>query len=276
MNEESAVREKTSRRAFKRSVVAALASAPIVGSMVGCTSQGNQNPTVTTTAPTPSGTATPTPTPSTGPVKKSSCNPVPCHDDHIPPMELEGGGSLRIELKQKLAKTNNQPPFVYQEDGIQNPALERMGNLKYVRVITDMDDCPFVLDDLYGPFSPGAKLQLWYHNIKTPQDIGDLDDVTFDPSQTFPTSAPPDVSIVGGAGQSNVFQMTLKSKKLSNKIKSHKRHRPNRYLHEDGSGLARHFRIGQWRIVDSSGTALFEHSKAENYHFYLTYDDFQP
>jgi hypothetical protein len=190
-------------------------------------------------------------------------------------MELDGGGSLRIELKQKLATTESQSPFVYREDGIQNPASERMGNLKYVRVITDIDECPFVLDDLYGRFSPGAQLWLWYHNIKTPQPIGDPDDATYDPNQTFPDNDP-DVKIVGGAGQTNVFQMTVKSKKLRNNLKSHKRHRPNRYLHEDGSGLARHFRIGQWRILDSSGAMLFGDKGAENYHFYLTYDDFQP
>jgi hypothetical protein len=274
------VQQKTSRRAFTRDVVTALATAPIAASMLSCTNRANQSG-LPPNGPTPCTSPTPTvsPTPPTGPTK-ASCDFGLGAEDHIPPMELDGGGSLRIESRQRLDTANNQPPFVYAETGIQDPAQERMGNLHKVRVITDLAARPFVTDDLYFGLPPGCQLLLWYIKLKQIPPSPDPDEINYEDNPQYPP-ADPDVRVVGGAGGTNIFQMTIKSRKLRSD-KSHKRHRPNRLVDDDPGGSRQHFRIGQWRIVDSnnatvtSGGTAFEDQGKENYHFYLTFDDFQP
>ncbi len=275
MKKDSALHEKTSRRAFTKSVVATLAAAPIAASMLSCGNRGGPTEGPSTATPTPGSTPSPTSaTATTAGPKKTSCD-FPGPEEHIPPMDVNGGGSLTIESKNKLDTQNPNAPFTYTETDITNPAQQRFGDLHKVRVITDIASRPFVLDDFYTGLPSGCQLLLYYQNIKTPPPLTDLNDVTYDPFNFQPDD--PDVRIVGGAGGTNVFRIVVKSKRLSNE-KSHKRIRPNRYRHDDGSGLARHFRIGQWRIVDRNGVTIpgFEDNGAENYHFYLTFNDFQP
>jgi hypothetical protein len=273
MKKDSALQEKTSRRAFTKAVVATLATAPIAASMIGCGKPDGGHPETVTTAPSPAGTATPTSTPRTPPTigyTATSCEFPVIQDEHIPPMGIDGGGSVHIETKNKFKRTGSgSGPFTYlEDDGVTEE--DRFGDLIKARIITETDASPFVTDVAYSGFLPGTQLLLWYQDISAVP--GDPDDTTF-PPVTFP-DADPTVRIRGGKGADH-FQMVFKRKSLSLE-KSHKRVRPHRYKHLGGSGLAREFRIGQWRFVDKNGNTLVENKGAVNYHFFLFFADFQP
>lgn len=277
MKQNSTLDEKPSRRAFTKSVLTTLASAPLAASLMSCSNQGgSQNqPAATSSTPvsTPasspsSAAASPTPrTTMTGGCTITSCDFALQTEDHIPPMDLEGGGSIHLDSLNKLKKTG-RGPFNYVEDGVDDE--DRFGDLIKARIITELDDKPWVTDVLYSGFQPGTQLLLWYQDISP--DPGDDDDTTF-PPVTFPDNDPT-LRIRGGKG-ADKFNMMIKKKSLSIQ-KSHKRHRPHRYRHGGGSGLAREFRIGQWRFVDKDGNTLCGHAGAENYRFFLYFGDFQP
>ncbi len=80
----------TSRRAFNKSLVTTAVVTPILSAMMGCKTQGPQP-------------VTPGPSPGASPRGPSivSC-PHKVTEEHIPPMGLDGSGSLRIELSNKL------------------------------------------------------------------------------------------------------------------------------------------------------------------------------
>ena len=289
MKKDSTSIEMTSRRQFTRTMVTAAFAAPIVASIAGCqTASPTNTPGATPTAaptggPSPSPTASPTAQTGTGGVHPQE--PCPCKatikngyteisfggpggpEEHIPPMRIEGGGSLTIDSKNKLKKTGSGP-YNYVEDGV-DPG-DQYGNIEQAMVITETEDEPYLSTVIYVGFQQPTQLWLWYQDIsKTPADP---DDTTF-PSATFPDNDP-DIRFVGGKG-SNLFKIAVKRKKLD-EAQSHKKNRPHRYKHGDGGGMARHFRIGQWRLVDSAGTTLVGHSGAENYTFHVKYGDFQP
>jgi len=186
-------------------------------------------------------------------------------------MDLNGAGSLHLEVKNKLRRTGSgSGPFTYLEDDSEIEEDDRFGDLKKARILTELDDKPWLTDVAYSGFLPGTQLLLWYQDISA--QPADPNDSTY-PTVTFPDNDPT-VRIVGGKG-ANRFKIVIKRKSLSHEL-SHKAHRPHRYKHVDGFGLARHFRIGRWRFVDKDGNVLCEQSGAENYRFYLFFADYQP
>lgn len=270
--------ETTSRRQFTRTMVTAAVAAPIAASMVGC---GGGS------APPPAG-STPAAGPSASPTDRAPVaageNPCPrtvrdgyteisfggplTPEEHIPPMGFRGG-SLIIDSrhKMKVAGSGNGP-FTYTEDGVSDPN-DQYGEIQAATVITETSALPFVKVALYSALLPGAQLLLWYQDISaTPQ--GD-DDVTY-PPVTFPDTDP-SVRVSGGRA-ANPFKIVIKSKRMD-MGKSHKSKRPNRLTHASGGGLARHFRIGQWRLVSRTGTTLIGASGDEDYSIYLHFGHFQ-
>ncbi|MCM3900939.1 MAG: hypothetical protein ND866_04470 [Pyrinomonadaceae bacterium] len=270
--------EMSSRRQFTRAIVTAAVAAPIAASMVGCGS-GSSGP--------PAG-STPAAGPSAGPTDRTpvTTGENPCTltvrdgfteisfggplagEEHIPPMGFRGG-SLIIDSrhKMKVAGSGNGP-FTYTEDGVSDPD-DQYGDIKGATVITETTADPFVKLAIFSALQPGAELLLWYQDISpTPQ--GD-DDVTF-PPVTFPDNDP-DVRVRGGRG-ANPFKLIIKRKRMD-AGKSHKSKRPNRFRHASGGGLARHFRIGQWRLVNSAGTTLVGASGDDDYSIYLRFGHFQ-
>jgi hypothetical protein len=273
MKEDAPSHEQTSRRQFTKAIVTAAVAAPIVASMASCKGSESQN-----NSATPS--ATPTPT---GPVI------IPCAagahgEDHIPPMGIDGGGSLRLELSNKLTTADTQSPFTYVETGITN-ANERYGELESVVVIAEFFpkvNNEYLSINTYTGFPSGSQLLLWYQKIFPRNEPGPNDpDVGFENVATYP-DRDPDVRIIGGPGNGRYFQMIIKHKKLPPQPdKSHKNGRPWRYHHQSDAnipGLGRHFRIGQWRIVNSGGEVVvapgFEGRGALDYRIYPTFEDF--
>jgi hypothetical protein len=289
MVDESEIKETTSRRSFTKSVVATLVAGPIAASIVGCQKSQNQNTATASNQASP-----PCPTPpttmaeTTGP-QIITCDPKLPFEDHIPPMGIDGGGSLRIELRNRLKLQTGGPPFTYLEvDGLEEH--DRFGELEKVRVISELRPTPpdtiYVTDVTYFGLPAKSQLLFWYQKVKGPDPGPDDPDSEFDPVP--PSGYPdndPDVRIVGGDG-TNFLKITVKHKKLLNKHeKTHKLTRPFRFKHPaDGSvpGLGRHFRIGQWRIVGNDGiTAVedaahnkFESKGADDYRLYVTFGDF--
>lgn len=270
--------ETNSRRQFTRTILTAAVATPILASMAGCKGGGDGG------TPTPTPGASPSPT--AGGTATSDC---PCTvttgegfkevsyggigpEDHIPPMLFGGGGSLVIDSRHKLkVEGTGTGPFTYTEDGVEDDD-DRYGDIKGAVVITERGSNPFVQMSHYGSLLPGAQLLLWYQDI-SPSPVGD-DDVTY-PLVTFP-DADPDVRVIGGRGP-NHFKIVLKKKALDG-TKSHKPKKPNRFTHNSGGLLARHFRIGQWRLINAAGTTIVGANDAgnENYTIFVQFGHFQP
>ena len=187
--------------------------------------------------------------------------------EHIPPMDIEGGGSLTLDSHNELTHSG-KGPYVYEEADDVSPQ-NLYGDIVKVNIITELGVDPWIKFQHYD-ITPGAHAQLllWYQKISaTPQDDNDT---TFPPA-TY--GSDPDILIVGGKGRADKFSMVVKNKKFSTD-KSHKKNRPYRCQHTKGGALGRHFRIGKWRLL--GGTALIaEASGDENYKIYLTFGDLQ-
>ncbi|MEO8433274.1 MAG: hypothetical protein ABI596_00135 [Pyrinomonadaceae bacterium] len=182
-------------------------------------------------------------------------------------MGIEGGGSLVIDSRHKFHESGSgSGPYTYTEEGVDDE--DRYGDIDIVTVITEIESKPFVSVLGYTALLPGTELWLWYQDISA-SPVGE-DDATF-PPVTFPDNDP-QIRIVGGSG-ANLFKLMVKRKKFSHD-KSHKKNRPHRYKQGGGSGLARHFRIGQWRLV-RAGTTLVGDKGAENYNFFVRFGHYQ-
>lgn len=272
MKKDSKPADTTSRRQFTRVMVTAAVAAPIA-SMVGCRSDSNApTPGAPSPAASPTDRAAPTgENPCTVNVRNGftelSIGGLFGIEEHIPPMEFLGG-SLTIDSRHKLkVDGTGTGPFTYTEDGVTDPD-DQYGDIRGAVVITETTAKPFVRLVSYSGLQPGAQLLLWYQDISpTPQ--GD-DDATY-PPVTFPDNDP-DVRVIGGRG-TNPFKMITKRKRLD-PGKSHKASRPNRFIQMSGTPLGRHFRIGQWRLVNGS-TTLVGASGDENYTVYVRFGHFQ-
>jgi len=261
----------TSRRNFTKAIVAAAVATPIAASLVGCQKKS-----------TNSNLAAPSPVPG-GPSIVACDSATTGIEEHIPPMELDGSGSLRLELSNMLRTTSGAAPFRYVEDGIRR-ANDRYGELESVLVISELYpkvDDQYISVKNYSGLPPGSQLLLWYQKIFPPNPPGGDDtDVGYENVATYPPRDP-DVRIIGGPGNGRYFEMTLKHKELAPRDFSHKPGRPWRYTHRPDAtiaGLGRHFRIGQWRIVGPDGETVvapnFEGRDAVDYKLYPTFDDF--
>jgi hypothetical protein len=279
MKEDSNSLETTSRRQFTKAIVTAAVAAPIAASMAGCEKGPGGTSAVSTPSPGPSAVSTAstatstteccTVTPSAGITEISFAGALGI-EDHIPPMRLDGGGSLVIDSRIKFAESGTGTgPFTYTEDGITSDD-DRYGDIKGAVVISEVSTQPFVKISVYHAILPGAELLLWYQDISA-MPVGD-DDVTY-PTVSFP-DGDPDVRINGGRG-ANKFKLVTKKKKLVIGDKSHKPKRPHRSTQTPNGALARHFRIGQWRLVNGS-TTLAEGKGDDNYTLYLRFGHFQP
>lgn len=278
MKEDSNFLETTSRRQFTKAIVTAAVAVPVAASMAGCKREPGETPATSTPSPGPSAVATV----GTAPPPTECCIVTPLAgiteisfagalgiEDHIPPMRLEGDGSLVIDSRIKFAESGTGTgPFTYTEDGITTDD-DRYGDIRGAVVIAEVPARPFVKILVYHSILPGAELLLWYQDISV-SPVGD-DDVTY-PDVTFPPE--PDVRINGGRG-ANHFKLITKKKRLDIGLKSHKPNRPKRSKQTDGGVLARHFRIGQWRLVNGS-TTLAEGKGDDNYTLYLRFGHFQP
>jgi len=188
--------------------------------------------------------------------------------EHIPPMDIEGGGSLTIDSHNQLQHSRSSPYIYTEPDDLGDDY--RYGDIVKAHIIAELGAYPWITFASYS-FAPGDHVQLllWYQLISASEQ-GD-NDTTF-PPVTYPDNDP-DIRIVGGAG-ANKFQMKVKSKKFSTG-KSHKGNRPHRFQHTQGGVLGRHFRIGQWRFLRSDNTLIVGDSGAENYKLYLAFGDIQ-
>ena len=271
----------TNRRQFAQAVV----TAAVAASMVGCkTSEPSTQPGSSASPGAPT-TAPTTSQPGTTGTTKADCDcQTTAHqgyteitfkgfvtpEEHIPPMEIFGGGSLTIDSNHKLKTlTTGSGPFTYLEDGVSDPD-DRYGEIEAVLVVSETTSKPFVSVASYTALLPGTQLLLWYQDIAP---VAQGDDTDF-PDGNFPDNDP-DVRFIGGR-EANPFRMTVKRKKFGAGTKSHKEHRPHRFKLTDGGSLARNFRIGQWRLVDSTGATLVGDTGAENYTFFVRYGDIQP
>jgi hypothetical protein len=277
MKKDSNSLESTSRRQFTKAIVTAAVAAPIAASVAGCAKGPGETPAASTPSPGPSAPSSAGATPSTS----ECCTVTPKPgiteisfggalgiEDHIPPMRLDGDGSLVIDSRLKFAESGTGTgPFTYTEDGITSDD-DRYGDIKGAVVITEISSEPFVKIQVFFGLLKGAELLLWYQDISEPP-VGD--DVNYLPG-TFP-DGDPDVRINGGRA-TNYFKLITKKKKLETG-KSHKPKRPNRSKQTDGGVLARHFRIGKWRLVNGS-TMLAEGQGDDNYTLFLRFGHYQP
>src|SRR5882724_7325962 len=109
----------TSRRQFAKGMIAAAVAAPIAASIMSCQNKStNANLSAAPTTDGPSMVA---------------CRGDLTTEEHIPPMELDGSGSLRVELSNKIETRDTSSPFRYYEVGINN-ANDRYGELESVLV----------------------------------------------------------------------------------------------------------------------------------------------
>ena len=193
----------TSRRNFTKAILTAAVAAPMAASLVGCQKQASEMNRAAATA-TPGGPSI-----------------IPCgsgvgSEEHIPPMELDGSGSLRLELSNKLATRDTAPPFRYFEDGINNPN-DRYGELESVLVISEFFpkvNNQYIDIQNYVSLPSGSELLLWYQKIYPANPpSGNDPDVKYENVVTFPPNDH-DVRIIGGPGNGRYFQMILKHKAL--------------------------------------------------------------
>jgi hypothetical protein len=254
--------ELTSRRAFTKTLVTAAAVTPVVASL----SCKTTNTTTSTKA-----NATPRPDCDLKVVDgngftQTTWEIIPPHD-HIPPMGIDGGGSIITDSKNRLRESGSGTgPYTYDDALI--ATHDRYGDIQALTIITELADPPYVSHAYYNAFQPGTKLCVWYQNI-----VGTAsgDDTDYDPTVYNP--ADPDFTVRGGR-RADGFQIVVKRKSLDYD-KSHRKNRPNRYRHANIGG-ERHFRIGQWQVLNSANVVMFQHSGADNYRFYVEFGHYQP
>jgi len=273
MEDQATQIDKTSRRNFTKSMFAAAVAAPLAASMVGCKAPGDQ-----ANVPTPTASSETL----TGPTIVKCAAKLT--EEHIPPMTIDGSGSLRIELSNKLKTGDSASPFIYIEDGIRVPN-ERYGELESVLIISEFFpkvNNQFMSIANYVGLPAESQLLLWYQKIFPADAPGTgVADVLFETVATYPPNDP-DVRIIGGPGNGRYFKMILKHKALpATPDPTHKDGRQWRYTHQADPnipGLGRHFRIGQWKIVGSDGVTVvapnFEGRGALDYRICPTFEDF--
>ncbi len=252
----------TSRRQFTKGVITAAVAAPIA-TAVACKTDNANN---TNRA-------------------EANQSPEPCelreHDgngysiitwermppeDHIPPMGLEGGGSVIIDSKNIFRETpSGSGSFTYDEDPNVIPNNLRYGDIESVTIITENASKPYLSHSYYNGFQPGTQLWVWYQNILTTPtgDDTDFDNI----------GADPDLKINGGRA-ANGFRIVVRQKKFDYE-KSHRKNRPHRYRHVNISG-ERHFRVGKWQFLNAANQVLFQENGADNYRFYIEFGHYQP
>lgn len=266
--------EYQSRRTFVKYAAGSLAASTALASLA-CSQTQDEN-----RSPQP-GAATPAPatTSATGPQKSDCCPPGAGSESDLPPVILGGYESVRIEIEKPLKLTNAAPPFTYTHADPTGTTpgpgpTKRYGNLLEVRVITERTTIPYVTDVRYFGLPAGSQLFVWYQPITTSPSTPNNSDCGFQ-EPNFPPDDP-DVRVKGGTGGANPFQITVKHQRLMDTpIPTHKCARPHRYKHRGIPGLGRHFRIGQWRIVNSAGaivSAGFEGSGDDDYTLFLLFD----
>src|SRR5438105_1427447 len=184
MKEHSTSPDVTSRLNFTKAILTTLATAPMAATALSCRTE---------TGPK----ATDKEALVAGPKQTNCASNSTLVEDHIPPLEIDGGGSLHLEIKNKLQ--NSGVTKVYKEES-SLPSNQRFGNLLMVRVLTETTTKPYVTYYEYSGFPDGSQLWVWYLDIQG--STGSGDDCQFGGLQTDP-----DVKILGGAGHGNVFSI---------------------------------------------------------------------
>lgn len=263
MKEDPKSTETTSRRQFTKTIVTAAVAAPIVAT-VAC-KRGEEPKQTTNVAKTEK-----------CPVKVvektgyvESIWDFPIHgEDHIPPMDIEGGGSLIIDSKNKLEKKSGSGSGPFRYEDVTAEEHDLYGEILGATIISEMKEAPFLHISNYTGFLPGAKLYLWYQFLKNSSGSNETD---YEEPNYQPNN--PDVIIKGGRG-ANKLSITIKMKEFD-KSKSHKVNRPHRFKHLKGGGVPKHFRIGQWRFVNSADQEIVMGTGDDNYTIYLEFDHYQ-
>lgn len=263
MKEDAPSHEQTSRRNFTKAIVTAAVAAPIVAT-VACSKATETNSTSRANA-TPTSDECELRFDNGNGFKKISWERQP-PEDHIPPMGIEGGGSLIIDSKNLFRESGSGTgPYTYDED----PSIgtgNRYGDIKELTIITETSTEPYLSHSFYNSIQPGAQLWIWYQNLK-PTPVGD--DTDYDG-----IGAEPDLKLNGGRGV-NGFKIFIRRKKLDYD-KSHRKNRPHRYRHVNiNTPPERHFRIAKWQVLNSANTVMFEDSGADNYRLYVTFGHYQ-
>jgi hypothetical protein len=186
MKEDSNAQETTSRRQFTKAIVTAAVAAPVAASLAGCAKGPDGTPAASTPSPGPSTVPTAGTAASTSEcctitqlagLKEISFAGALGIEDHIPPMRLDGDGSLVIDSRLKFAESGTGTgPFTYTEDGSTDDD-DRYGDIRGAVVLTEIPTEPFVKISIYFELQPGAELLLWYQDISA-SPVGD-DDVTY-------------------------------------------------------------------------------------------------
>jgi hypothetical protein len=265
MSKQKEESKRTSRRQFAKTAVTAAVGA----SMIACQRNGKDQRAAADK--TDHSRCPATITQGNGYIA-TTCDAEITPEDHIPPMGLEGGGSLIIDSKNKFdVSGTGTGPYTYVESGPPIPH-NRYGQVSGGTVIAETDTGEFFTKVDYTFVPPGAHLLMWYQDIN-PRNPSGSDEVDYLP---LPNPLPdPDIRIQGGK-TGDLFKITVKRKALQ-ADKSHKKNRPTRWRHTGGGGMANHFRIGLWRFVDPSNhdATIVEGSGDENYNIYLKFEHFK-
>lgn len=279
----------TSRRNFTKAMVTAAVAAPVVASITSCKSNSPQSATTSVRT--------------AGPCRLEVFPSAGGIEEHIPPMEFDGGnGSLLIESRNRLVRMAGGPPYKSVEDPLIAEEHDMLGDLLRVRVITELIDDPYITDVIYGDLADDCELLLWYQKVTA---------MAGPPPAPSPTGAPgpidctyiadafnrdPDVRVKGGRkAVGRRFTITFKNSRLGPEELTYKCSRSSRYRDTDDGSARGHFRVGQWRIVASDGVSVvrdsstgrpFEdsinapasnpHYRPEHFRLYVTYKDYQP
>jgi len=238
MGKRSIISKETSRREFTK-LAAGLVALPITSLQANSQNKGAKKP----------GPKNPKQNPS-----KVPCGPQYVLRTHEPPI-LVWGGSMNIDLKDRLSTNDNTPPFRYMKDGLMYREIAN------VRVVTEHAGNEGEISDITYYPRQVSQLWLWYQRIRpTPSnpecDCEYLPDLTADPQ----------VRIKG-----DPFELFI-DERLHARAATHKPARPNRYAHP-GQGWGRHFRIGRWRLVRPNGSQIFGDAGADGYTFYIAFED---
>ncbi|MDQ3821309.1 MAG: hypothetical protein M3362_27015 [Acidobacteriota bacterium] len=240
MKKEPKASGESSRRSFIRSLVASLASAPLVASLVEVEGLGAQRKKGGRSQKKPNRH-----------YKKAGCEAEIVAKTHEPPVIIDDG-SFKVILKDTLSSTDTHAPYTYMKSGGDN------GDLVSVRVLTEGENFG---DVLYYDFLKGTQLWLWFERLKPQSNDCDCN---YGNDAGFPDNDP-DARILG-----DPVKIILRDDKLKDREPTHKPNRPNLYTHR-GQNWGRHFRIGQWRIVSSSGMVLVGGRGADTYTFHLSF-----
>lgn len=184
--------------------------------------------------------------------------------DHIPPMIIEGGGSLQLDFKWSLNESGSGTgPYTYTETGVPTGG-DQYGQIYGAVVVAETDKMPLIYTE--GPFPAGTQLRLYYQHLKVTPSGPDPDEVEYGS-----INSDPDVVIKGGK-TGEPCSVWVRQKRLERNIKSHKGPQPKRARHPNDSGARKHFRIGRWAFVNSDATTTY--ASAEGHHNYIIYVNF--